>query len=202
MSSIVEICNRALTTYLGAGTITSITEDTPAAVQCNLHYGPTLTRVLEAFWWNFATKRATLAQEVNDSAVWGYRYALPGDSVELRWVNDSFETALTLKRLHQPYDVDREITATSVYCDIDTAVCEYTRNITDPTLFPQHFSDALSAQLASVIAMPITQDTSIASFATRRAAEELSRAVMLDERRQATTRWDATAEFHTVRGVR
>jgi hypothetical protein len=202
MPSIVEICNRALTTYLGGGTITSLAEDTPSAVQCNLHYEPTRIRLLEAFWWNFATKRAVLAELTNDSSVWGYRYAQPGDSLELRWVNDSFETAITLKRLNENPDVDREINASSIYCDIDTAVCEYTQDISDPTLFPPHFQDALAAQLASVIAMPITQDTAIASYAARRAGEELSRAVMLDERKQSVTKWDITAGFHTIRGVR
>jgi len=96
MSSIVQICNRGLTTYLGVGTITAIDEGTPAAAQCDLHYDEIRQIVLEQHWWNWATKRAVLAELTNDRDEWEYKYAIPGDSIAIRWVNETYNQARAL----------------------------------------------------------------------------------------------------------
>jgi hypothetical protein len=201
MSSAVEICNRGLTTYLGLGTITSLADSAPAAVQCNLHYGPLRQKLISAHEWVFATDHAALALLTNDRDDWDYRYAKPGDALEVRWVNVSYEAVKILKAANQDHDTARCMTATDIYSDVENAVCEYTIDVEDPTLFPPHFQDALAAAIAAAVAMPLTQDTNLARFARMSAEEELDRARAIDERQKSTTRYDSVADFHSLRGV-
>lgn len=60
MASDVEICNRALQ-LLGAGRITSLAEDSPAAKEMARAYDPVRLRELRAHPWNFSIKREQLA---------------------------------------------------------------------------------------------------------------------------------------------
>ena len=76
MQSAVEICNVALSSYLGARPITSMEQPTPEAEACRLHYDRVRRSLLERADWTFATRRAALARLAdNDRDAWTYRYA-------------------------------------------------------------------------------------------------------------------------------
>jgi hypothetical protein len=181
MPSIVQICNVALTAYIGASRINSLSEDSPEARACDTHYDDVVRWCLEAYWWNFATGRQVLAQLTNDRDEWEYRYQMPSDALQIRWVNDPETARLKLAQGQSP-DITREITGTDIYCDLEDAACEYTKAITDPTLFPQSFADAVSAQLATRIVLPLTEDNRRANSTFEIAQRNLEEAFMRDAR--------------------
>jgi hypothetical protein len=184
MSSIIEICNVALSAYLGEARINSLTDTSKAATECNLHYDPTRRMLLERNWWHFATGRQTLAQLTNDrEEEWLFKYARPTAALSIRWVNDPFVARMRMAAHHSP-DAERETTIDALYSDTPLAVCEFTRDLTDPTLYPQSFAEALSAALAARLAMPLTQDVRRAREARDMAQEMLSVAIAEDFRNQ------------------
>jgi len=177
----VQICNRALSTYLGVGRINNLNETSAAAEQCLLHYDDTLQSLIEAHWWNFSVGRQVLAEETNDRTTeWSYKYALPSEALTIRWVNDP-QVARYMVEQNQNPDAPREVTADHIYCDVQFAVCEFSKLVTDTTQFPQYFSDALSAALAANMAMPLTEDIKRATNAMNQAETKLDRAMALDE---------------------
>ncbi|MTH65073.1 hypothetical protein [Paracoccus shanxieyensis] len=181
MQSAIAICNVALTTYLGAAPITAFEQPSPEAEQCKLHYDRVRRSLLERWNWVFASRREALVQEsINDRAdVWAYRYARPGHMIAVRWVNDGHAAGRAM-RLGQVPDREREMTADSIYSNVPGAVIEYTRDETDPTLFPPAFGDALAATLAAAIAMPITMDSAKVTAAKREAEQLLNEAMVID----------------------
>lgn len=178
----VQICNRALTAYLGEQTITSLDEDTPAAQQCKLHYEDTRDSLLERHWWSFANGRKALAVLTNDRPdEWLFKYQYPTEALAIRWVNDP-EAARLQMVLDQSPDTEREIEGDAIYSDVPGAVCAYTRVMTDEARFPRHFRNALSAAMAEVIALPLTQSARLAGNAVTMAETMLDRAIALDQR--------------------
>lgn len=179
-TSDIEICNRALQTYLRAGRITSMNEATPAAEQCALHYRPAVRSLLNRHSWSWATERRALALLVNDRETeWGFRYARPAGAIRIRWVNDA-NAAQVLARSGRWHDARRMTTSDSIYSDVPGAVAEYTVDREDPTLYPPAFDDALAATLAANIAVAITDDVKKAQFAEQKAAELIDLAIVLD----------------------
>ena len=63
---------------------------------------------------------------------------------------------------------------------LDAALVEFTADVTDPTLFPPSFGDALAASLAAAIAMPITRDGAKQQAAQEHAAVLLEQALVND----------------------
>jgi len=197
----VQICNRALSTYLGVGRINSLTEATPAAEQCNLHFDDTLAGLLEAHPWRFANGRQLLAELTNDrKAEWNYHYARPADALFVRWVNDP-EVARYMIAQDQSPDSDREMTGLSIYSDVQGAVCEFTKLVTDTTLYPQFFKDAMSAALAANMAMALTEDIKRARNAMDQAERKMDMAMVRDEQEDNTGGYQTLPGYLTERGV-
>lgn len=196
----VQICNRALTGYLGESRIVSLSEENARARQCNLHYDDTRKGLLERHWWNFACARTTLAQLTNDrTSEWQYKYQLPADMLSVRWVNEPATARMLLASRRSP-DIERQVEGLVMYCDVDDAVAEYTQDVDDETMFPQSFKDALSALLAANIAWPLTKDRRIAANAMEQADAAVSHAIAMDERN--TPPWEmAVPGYLQVRGV-
>ena len=197
----VQICNRALSTYLGVGRINSLTETSAAAEQCLLHFDDTLQSLIEAHWWAFAVRRQVLAEEVNDRTTeWSFKYALPSDALTVRWVNDP-QVARNMVEQNQNPDTPREITSDHIYCDVQFAVCEFTKLITDTTQCPQYFADALSAALAANMTMPLTDDIKRATNAMSQAETKLDRAIALDEQQSPPIGHQTLPSWLSGRGI-
>lgn len=180
MQSAVEICNVALSTYLGARPITAMEQPTPEAEACRLHYNRVRRSLLERADWTFAARRAVLARLAdNDRSAWTYRYARPADMLKLRWVNAGALVG-TGYAVGQNPDAIREISADAIYSHMPGAVIEYTADVDDTTLFPPSFGDALAASLAAAIAMPITRDGAKMQAAQENAAMLLEQAIVND----------------------
>jgi len=197
----VQICNRALSTYLGVGRINSLTEESAAAEQCNLHYDDTLQYLTEAHWWSFSAKRQVLANEANDrEGEWAFKYAIPADALTIRWVNDP-QVARHMIEQNQNPDIPRIITADHIYCDVQFAVCEFSALVAETTQFPQYFSDALSAALAANMAMPLTEDIKRARNAMEQAEVKMDRAMALDEQQAPPIGHQTIPSWLSERGI-
>lgn len=178
----VEICNRGLSTYLGKYRIASFTDDTPEANQCALHYEPARQALLELHWWEFAKGRRVLAELTNDRPnEWMYKYARPTDALAIRWVNDAEAARIALESNLSP-DASRETTGEAIYSNIPGATAEYTIDVTDDAALPQSFRDALSASMAALMAIPLTQDLRLAENARIAAEDMFEKARMIDAR--------------------
>ena len=197
----IQICNRALSTYLGVARINSLTESTPAAEQCDLHYDDTVRSLLEMDEWIFATGRKTLAEVTNDRTdEWAYKYANPSSLLLIRWVNDP-EIARMQILADGSADSDREMIEGFIYSDVQYAVCEYTKLISDPTVFPQYFADAVSAALAASIAMPLTESLTRAKNASNVAEQKFEAAMVMNERQSPAAPSRSLPDWTTERGV-
>ena len=200
MPSTIEICNRALSTYLGVSRITSLSETNPKAQACNEHYAGVVRSCLERHEWNFATARQALAETTNDRTEWAYRYARPADALKLRWVNDPAVARAALAMGQSP-DSAREVAGLFIYSDVPYAVAEFTANLTDPTLFPQSFADAVSAALASAIAIQLSDSVPKAQNASDAANDLLNIAMALDAQNAPPANIWRAADYHIVRGI-
>ena len=200
--SIVSICNRALSTYIGQSAITSLSDGTSQAVQCNLHIDPARHYLLcsGAHPWTWAKKRQTLAELTNDrTEEWGHKYQAPIDLLQVLWVNTPMQARIA-KAAHDNPDTDREFAAGVIYSDVDDAAIEYIADEDDVTLFPPVFQDALAAELASRIAMTLTQNVRIAQNAMNAARELLDQAQASDALNMPPQEAQ-TPEFLRVRGI-
>lgn len=95
------ICNMALSAIGSQSRIVAITEQSPEAAECNLHYGQVLVELLRLHTWRFARRNAALAvlkaragtpeNPVGSGGAepewpWNYSYAYPTDAVKLRYI--------------------------------------------------------------------------------------------------------------------
>lgn len=181
MTTKIQMCNRALSTYLGHPRINNLTEDSVEAEQCNLHYDDTLKALFEMDDWVFTRQRQTLAVLTNDREdEWLYRYARPTNALMIRWVNDPNIARLMMQQGETP-DTDRHTTASNIYSDVENAVCAFNIMELDTTLYPQYFADAFSAMLAAAMAMPLTESMKRAEAAESQAAAKIDHAMAQNE---------------------
>lgn len=101
----VSICNRALAAIGSRSTISSLTESSKEARNCNLIYTETRDEVMQMAFWNFAKKTAYLAlvksapgtptSQVSTATQWSsdfpappwlYEYAYPQDALQMRQI--------------------------------------------------------------------------------------------------------------------
>lgn len=164
MASETQICNLALL-RVGGQTIASLDEASREAQLCGLTYEQCRDQLLRTFPWNFARRRAVLADLGTPATNWSYRYACPSDCLQaLRVVvpglriprNDllpAFELGST--------DSSQRV----IHTDEEECELEYTARITDTTLFDPLFTNALAWLLASEIATPLTAKPDMANLA-------------------------------------
>lgn len=179
--SVVNICNIGLSRYLGYQRMNAITEESPQAEECNLHYDALRKSLLEMHWWDFAKERVALAEVTNDRPdEWDHKYERPADVLDIHWVNDPDVASALILQNKNP-DCERVNFREYVYCNVNEAWIEYTRDEDTSELFPQYFRDALSAMIAAAVAMPLTESVSRAKFAGEQATIKIDNAIAMDE---------------------
>ena len=143
MPSEVDICNLALQ-RLGAKTISSLSDDSTAARECNRAYAHARDSELRAHPWSFARTRASLAADSTDPA-FGYakQYTLPSDYLRLLPTRDQ-----------QDFQIEGGKILTDDGAPLKVV---YLKRVTDPNQFDQLFVDLLVARIARDLAEKITQ---------------------------------------------
>jgi len=145
-TTIVDICNMALG-WIGTKGITSLSDSSPEAKICLRYLEPARLQVLREHPWNFAQKRATLAEvDVPDEyPEYAYAYLWPADCV----------TAFKVYKNTAPYDFEVVLSADGstrmILTTIDTAVLSYTADVSNPALFDPLFAKMLARRLAADI---------------------------------------------------
>lgn len=174
MTSIVDICNLALSRLGDAATVSSIDppEGSVQAQHCARFYAVAVREALDAFDWNFATKRATLARYANAVVPPGFQfgYALPTDLLHVIRIEnvlegvpyyssfacDSFDS-LGVSPPPIPYDIETMDGSAVLFTTVESVSIQYVGMVNDPNKFSPGFVAALSWLLASHLSGPVVQ---------------------------------------------
>jgi len=157
-----QICNLALShIHQTTTTIANLGTDTGnVAVQCRIHYDTARRFVLSDHYWNFATKRQTLASIGTPPALWAYRYDYPSDCV-----SSGFREIQRLSKddAPVPYVVELEDNGfgLSVLTDMPNAVGIYTSDVENTVLFSPGFVQTFSRYLAASLAEALTGNLNV-----------------------------------------
>lgn len=145
----VAICNMALAEIGRGAQITSIDEASQAARACKLRYPYARDACLRAYDWNFAARRAELPKNaVAPAFEYANAYDLPADCLLVRSV----------------FDGDAEkwvVEGRQILTDMgDPIFIKYTALVTQTAAFDPLFVEALSARVASDIAVQLSESVS------------------------------------------
>lgn len=162
MSSIIQICNRALT-KLGSNRITSLDDNTKPARVMSANYDSVRRSELRAHRWSFTITRAALPA-LSDAPVWGFplQYQLPADNLRLDQIDRYFVWFGNLYRGYTnsfdatPYAIEGGRILTAIGAPLKI---RYARDITDPNLFDATFDESLACKLAMEACEDLTQSS-------------------------------------------
>lgn len=160
MSSVVEICNLALSHLGDSATIASIDppEGSAQAEHCARFYPIARDSLLEMHPWNFATRRVSLAALAVETWGWSYAYAVPSSCLRVVSVLP-FESASDDET--QPYETEAaEDGSLIIRTNVEAATCRYITKVTDTVRMPPLFVDALARLLASYMSGPVVKGES------------------------------------------
>lgn len=166
-SSTVQICNLALS-EIGESTITSLTENSKAARECNLIFDQCLDYLLQIYPWNFAQERKRLAV-LSDDPLFEYEYAfqLPTDPYCLQ-VNEMYG------------DYEYVVEGRKLLTDQSICRIRYTKRIEDMTELSAVFVEVLTFYLATKLAKKLSSDESLSNNMYSRYERALKFAKMKD----------------------
>lgn len=149
----IKICNMALARLGDTNRITSFTDSSEQARNCDLFYDLARKHTLASFPWNFACKFETLGLLSNgDPQGFAYAYQLPSDYITARNI---FQASPSLG------EIDFKVVGLEVWTDQEDAVLEYTYNNTVENAFDSAFITAVGFKLAADLAMPLTRNMKI-----------------------------------------
>ncbi len=150
-SSSTKICNLAIS-WVAGKRITSLADDqSTEAILCRENYDPSRQAVLEEREWTFALKRAVL-NPLALTPAFGFsaQFQLPADCLRVNSVTNP-------RRQKVIYKVeDGKILADEAELHII-----YTYDLQNTNLFSELFTQALSAHIASKIALPLSKNRSL-----------------------------------------
>ena len=153
MASEVGICNSALSKIGSPTRITSLTEGSRAANACNEQYAKIRDALLRSHTWNFATKRAKLAQSSEiPEYEFNFAYRLPADWLRTVAVHDNDAGV---------GDTAFRIEGRKLITNANELYLRYIRRVTDPNDMPADFREALAVNLAVELAILIAQSNSL-----------------------------------------
>lgn len=149
MATDIDICNLALA-HLGEDSITSLSDGTPRAIACNLHYAVTRDEVLRSHRWNFAIARIATVDYDEPEFEWTAKFELPTDCLRVLEFNGNEST-----------ETDREfvIEGRWLFSNSTTANIVYVKRETDTTLYDPIFVKALALKLAVALSESIRGTT-------------------------------------------
>lgn len=159
MASDVQIANRALQ-KLGEARITSVfpPDNLKSARAVNAAWEIVRDNELRAHCWNFAKELTTLpADAAVPSYGWNVQYTLPADCLRVRVVGNMRQSLGLLNYrtgLEGLYTIAGRKILTSLTAPLPL---EYTKRITDTSVWDANFVEAFACKLAEEICVEITQ---------------------------------------------
>ena len=161
-----EICKQAVMRLGSSGALSQT--GAHASIFSHSLYEQVLEELLYELPWAFAKKQLSITANAS-APTQGYakRYALPADFISLIRVNQ-IDTTENFGQW--------EIVGGFIHTDLGSPIIiDYSSVISDVTLFPAPFIEALIARLAAKIALPLTGKADIATAMFAVAAESLNR---------------------------
>lgn len=159
--SVVDICNMALS-HVGKGTIQSVDERSPEAIECKRWYEQSRKQSMEALDWSFCRTRVALAVSTEDPPdTWSFRYIYPDNCLKFRRIHNP----LGDRAPQVPYGIEMNAAGNirTVLTNMEDAIGRFTFDQTSPALFTPAYVDALSRLLAHRIAYKFTGKQSLAN---------------------------------------
>lgn len=201
MTSIVSICNMALSHIGARGTLADLSEDSTEALHCRTHYEQVRDETLRAHRWSFAARRVALGNLGNPPAGWAYRYAVPADCLLVREIIRGDRRAPPI-----PYRLESALDESGaplrvLLTDQDRATLLYTARVEDPALFDPSFVGALSWALAARVALPIGAPQAAQQNAAQMAQYMLALARQNDAQEDGVMIVDHEPDWITARGA-
>lgn len=142
-SSIIEICNSALT-KVGASAILSLDDNNKEARACKLRYPAVKRIVLRCHPWNCAIGRVSLAQDVAVPPFgFSNQFTLPSDSLRVLDVG--------------PCDICYRIEGRKIMANGSELQLKYIRNVANEADFDDLLAEAIACYLGWDIAYKVTQ---------------------------------------------
>ncbi len=144
-----DICNMALG-LIGQNFITALDDGTHTANQCSAFFAPARDACLRDHLWNFALKRAGLAQTTAPAAQWAYAYRLPADCLRVVALNGDAQLRWAVE-------------GRTLVTDEPSAAILYIARAEDTNLWDALFIDAFTLLLASKLALAVAHDAGYSS---------------------------------------
>ena len=170
----LRIWNMALG-YIGTRTVASENENCAEAIQCRLYWDSARRQALRDYPWNFAQRRASLAEMVMPelyAGEWQHAYGLPDECVSVRRIlppavmapwhtyanHACAATADDLERV--PYRIVATDTDGLIMLLTDAAPCivDYTADIETVAQWDDLFCGCMARMLASMIAIALLKN--------------------------------------------
>ena len=172
MASEIDIANLALGHLGDNATVASLDppEGSAQAEHCARFYPIARDALLELHDWNFATKRALLAQVDNAWSQWAYTYLQPADCLRVIAVLD--KNAKHDQSVSMPNTGIGQYTPVEFVCETNDggdeviltnqvdAMTRYVAFVTDTTRFSPLFVTTLTWKLAAMLAGPVIKGES------------------------------------------
>ena len=209
----LSMCNVALDT-VRAGTIADFNENSLSAEKCRIHYPLVISNMLEMHDWSFVNQRVQMALAGSNARPfeWLFAYLIPsncgqtlrilpdmasaGYAVPTPISGDPFDQSFETFRYPEfPYIVENGI----LYCNVANAWLEYTINSIDGVLISSTCSDAISADLAWRLAIPIKGDSALKASLQPAAELMWQKAIAADRNRQPQKWGDYVSESIAAR---
>lgn len=200
MASKVDIVNMALSVLGSKQTIQDIDSDqSTEARTAALHYENALKTALSFTDWSFATTWGTSALlSASPPGDWSYMYAMPANAIRIIGIIDSLDS-----RMNRPAKFHRSNYQGQLVLLTDTKspTWRYIFLNDTPASYSPEFVDALAAQLAYRLAMPLTRKLDLQVRAQENYKSLVTAASAADANEQTLNEEpDYTAPWHEDRG--
>lgn len=228
MSSVVEICNRALSELGTQSFIASLDEGSNEAAQCKLWYDNQRQGLLRSAPWGFARRQLVLSQigdlypDATSPYPWLWKYAYPADCLKFRYIlappiipagsitppqvgvgiqGPWSATPSRSNRYIITADVDTFGNQTkSLVSNIFAAIGVYTLDVTNPDIFDTSFESALAASLAYKLCIPLSGNVGMREQ-FREAARDAIMNARANDGNEAIPTSDHVVDWMAVRAV-
>ena len=184
----IKICSRA-SVLIGGSLISSFSDGTTEADVANAMYEDIARTALTNTRWRFATNQAVMNRLASEpTGRFSAAYQLPANCLMLSGVTVGGERIV--------YDTYGD----KVYCDESEStevIADYIFRALEGD-WPPYFITAVEYQMATVMAISVARDATLAQLFEQKAALEMSRARRLDAQQQ-TTRRLSTSRFISER---
>lgn len=173
-TSVVDVCNAALSKLGQDIAIASLSEQSKAARAFNRAYERVRDYVLADFVWPFAVKSVALAPDAQTALGWQFRYAYPDDCLNALSVCTEAGVRVATSAVCNGYDgqasaldgsYDFDVVhgeqSTGIVTDLEAAYLIYSSRVEDIGRYSPHFIEALSCRLALDVAPVIALEVGI-----------------------------------------